>query len=131
MTTTLKVIKRVEVKTYVFEGIAVDVKIDYYRDTVSLVEREVNVQDYNKDTYKPKQWVFANRGREYLNPWIKIMTAMQHAVVEAQKELLAEDARVKKGKLDKEAVEIFKVLQEKGEEVAPSIPRPSRPSRRK
>lgn len=120
--TTLRVIKRVEIKTYVFEGIAVDVKIDYYRDTVSLVERDINIHDNNKDEYKGKQWLFANRGREYLNSWVKIMAAMQHAVVEAQKELLAEDARIRKSKNEKVLDDI--ISANKGEEV--EIGKPSK-----
>lgn len=52
--------KNLEIITYEYKGIKVTVKIDYDRGIISLVERA-------EQGYKPKKWVFADRGLEYLN----------------------------------------------------------------
>jgi hypothetical protein len=73
-------IKHLEIKTYEYCGISVTVKIDYNDDTISLVERKL-------DNYVKKEWIFINRGLEFMGSWIEILDAMKYAIEEAQKEL--------------------------------------------
>jgi hypothetical protein len=82
-------IKHLEIKTYEYCGIKVTVKIDYNDDTISLVEREL-------DNYVKKEWVFINRGLEFMSSWLDILDAMKYAIEEARKELKAyKDAKFK------------------------------------
>lgn len=82
--------KHLEIKTIEHKGVKVILKVDYDEATVSLVQYITN------RGYEVKNWVFANRGLEYLNPWLNILEAMSVAVKEGKKELeakLAEDSK--------------------------------------
>lgn len=87
--------KHLEVKTVEYKGISVMLEIDYDRGTVALIGDTMGNR-------KPKEWVFAGRGLEYMDPWLKIMDAMKFAVGVAKKDLeqdLAEKSAFKDEKL--------------------------------
>lgn len=69
--------KHFEIKTYVYQGINVQVAIDYDKGTISLTEGRVN----------PKKWVFAERTIEYMCGWQNILDAMKNAITLAESEL--------------------------------------------
>lgn len=66
-------------RAYSSYGITVVVELDFVNETISLV---------NKDGSK-KNWLFHERGVEYMNGWRNILHAMEHATAEAQKEMQA------------------------------------------
>ena len=68
-------------EVYVFQhyDVKVGVKINYPKNSVSLVEVA--------DTSLVKKWVFAERGIEYMGGWLQILEAMQEAVKDANKKL--------------------------------------------
>lgn len=70
-------------RTYNYRGVNVLVKLDFIESTVSLVERD----DNKESGFKPKDWLFADRGLEYLNGWRLILKAMDYAVEQAKKEM--------------------------------------------
>lgn len=74
--------KHVEIKTIEHKGINVTIKIDYDKGTASLVDAR-NMSG----NYPAKQWVFAERGLEYMNGWLDILYAMTEAVRECKKDL--------------------------------------------
>lgn len=85
--------KHVEIKTIEHKGIEVVVKIDFDAGTASLVEAQKGSMP---TVYGQKQWVFANRGLEYMQGWLNILEAMTVAVKECRKDLewkLAEDSK--------------------------------------
>jgi len=86
-------IKHLEIKTYEYCGIRVTVKIDYNDSTISLVEREL-------DNYVKKEWVFINRGLEFMGSWLDILDAMKYAIEEAREELKHYQVAKQKGKDD-------------------------------
>lgn len=80
--------KLVEIKEYDYNGIKVLVKINYIHNKVSLVESQ------NFENFNSKKWLFAERGVEYMIGWVNILEAMKYAIKEAEKDYLAELARV-------------------------------------
>ncbi len=70
-------------RVYTSYGISVVVELDFVKKTVSLTEKDGS----------PKSWNFAERTPEYLNGWRNIMHAMEYAVAEAQKEMIALTAK--------------------------------------
>ena len=72
--------KNLEIRTIEHKGVRVTIKINYDNGQASLVENQFN-------DYKRKQWIFAERGLEYMNGWSDILEAMQVAVKECKKEL--------------------------------------------
>jgi hypothetical protein len=66
-------------RVYSSYGISIVVELDFVNETISLVE---------KDGSK-KNWLFHERGVEYMNGWRNILRAMEHATAEAQKEMQA------------------------------------------
>jgi len=62
----------------------VTVKIDYIKNKISFVED--NSETWN---IKPKQWLFKDRGVEYMNGWINILQTMQEACEDAKQKYLA------------------------------------------
>lgn len=79
-----------EIKTIEHKGISVAVKIDYVQGTATLVDTEKK--------YQGKQWLFKDRGLEYMNGWLNILEAMQEAVKVCKADLekdLAEKSRLK------------------------------------
>lgn len=64
-------------RVYSKNGIDVVVQIDFIKREVSLTDRDGN----------KKQWLFHARSSQYLNGWKAILSAMDHAISEAQKEL--------------------------------------------
>jgi predicted transcriptional regulator of viral defense system len=71
--------KILEVYIFQYCDVKVGVKINYPKNSVSLVE--VN------DTNLIKKWVFAERGVEYMGGWLEILTAMQEAIKDANKKI--------------------------------------------
>lgn len=85
--------KHLEIKTVEHKGISITVKIDYDKGDVSLVESVVG-------GYGKKEFVFADRGLEYIQGWLNILDAMKHSVETAKKDLeadLAEKSAFKEG----------------------------------
>lgn len=66
-------------RIYTHNGISVVVEIDFSKKKVSFVE----------STGGRKDWVFYNRGPEYLDGWVRIMEAMAFATKEARSALAA------------------------------------------
>ena len=102
--------KRLEVLTFEYKGIKVDVKIDYIAKTVSLVD--LNSHSVYKCETINKNWVFVGRTLDYMNGWLNILDAMKYAVTEAKKLLehdLAEETKFQFETMDK----IEKLLTEK------------------
>ena len=96
--------KHLEVRTIEHKGIKVTVLIDYDNAMVSLVEKD----SFRGGTFQKKQWIFANRGLEYMKGWLNIIEAMQFAVKECQKCLeanLAEKTAFKNKKIIEDFVE--------------------------
>ncbi len=79
---TNKVENLLTIKRYYFKGIGVNVRIDYSKKTVDLVE-----WDKIADDYVPKRWIFTGRTLEYMAGWRLILDAMDYAVASATKEL--------------------------------------------
>jgi len=79
-------------RVYRLDGISVIVKIDFKNKELSLVDRDL----------KRKQWLFAERGLEYMHGWQRILEAMQYAIGEATKEL--------QKRQDEDTVELMKLL---------------------
>lgn len=73
--------KNLEIKTIEHKGVSVTVKIDYDLGTVSLVQRD------KSGSFTTKNWIFQDRGLEYMNGWLDILKAMSVAVEEGKKEL--------------------------------------------
>jgi hypothetical protein len=69
-------------RIYRYKGVAVIVEIDFIKKTISFVEAS-----NEHGSFKNKKWIFAQRGVEYMNGWRMILQAMDHAIVEATKEL--------------------------------------------
>jgi len=87
-----------EVIEYDYKGIKVCVKINHIAGKVSLVDRA----SYDWQSIEKKQWIFADRGLEYMKGWQTILDAMKYAIAEATKILekdLAESSRFKNGDL--------------------------------
>jgi hypothetical protein len=72
--------KNLEIKTIEHKGVTVTYKIDYDAGRASLVE-------FQNNGWKKKEWIFAERGLEYMNGWQDILEAMQVAVKECKKAL--------------------------------------------
>lgn len=85
--------KHLEIKTIEHKGIRVRIKINYDTSVASLVEWQPA-----NDSTKVKEWIFANRGLEYMGSWINIIEAMAHAVRQCQKDLEADLAEKSKFK---------------------------------
>ena len=90
---TTKIIK--ETLAYTAYDITVYVKINYDKNKISLVE-----PNGNYGAYKAKQWVFADRGVEYMNGWKNILKAMQEAISFAEQKLLKYQEEEKKAMED-------------------------------
>ena len=99
-------IKHLEVKTYEYCGINVTVKIDYDNNSISLIERVRGIIAGNAMPFAIKNWVFAERGLEFMPAWIQILDAMQYAIKEATKEL--ED--YKEAKLKEKSEDVMNAL---------------------
>lgn len=76
-----KTYKFKEVYQFIYNDINIFVKIDYRNNKISLVEPF----DKGKGKFKPKDWLFADRGVEFMEGWINILKAMQAAVEDAKK----------------------------------------------
>lgn len=95
-------IELLTIKKYEFtDGTVVYVKIDFSKNKVSLV-------DQNGANFK---WLFAERGAEYMNGWLNILSAMQYAVRAARDELLAWQ-KAKEDKDTKQVIDIMVALSE-------------------
>ena len=90
---TTKIIK--ETIAYTAYDITVYVKINYDKNKISLVEPSGNY-----GAYKAKNWVFADRGVEYMNGWKNILKAMQEAISFAEQKLLNYQHEEEKANVD-------------------------------
>ena len=104
-------IKHLEVKTYEFYNIRVMVEINYDLKQISLVEKTSNC-NYNDFSTKLKAYVFVRRGLEYMNGWRNVLSAINYAIDEAQKELEEYLKQIKNYK-DGKAVEGESVIIDK------------------
>lgn len=72
------------IRKYEFtDGTVILVKIDRAHNEISFVDETV------RGVYQPKKWLFAERGVEYMNGWLNILSCMRYAVEDAKKELEA------------------------------------------
>lgn len=76
--------KNLEIKTIEHKGVKVTVKIDYDLGKASLVERN------RLGNFTTKNWIFQDRGLEYMNGWKEIIEAMAEAVKICKKDLEAD-----------------------------------------
>jgi hypothetical protein len=76
---TTRNVEQLEIYDHHYKGIAVRVKIDYPNAEVSLLDGK----------NEPKDWRFARRTPEYLNPWLNILDAMKSAIKEAKEKVEA------------------------------------------
>ena len=90
-------------KMYEYNGIKVAVRINFKQKTISLVEDTGPEQE----KMKIKNWTFARRGLEYIQPWQRILTAMGYAIRDASAELQEYEDR-----LAQEALEFAEALNE-------------------
>lgn len=65
--------KNLEIRTIEHKGVKVTIRIDYDKGNASLME-------YIDNRWKPKRWLFTDRGLEYMNGWQDILEAMQESV---------------------------------------------------
>lgn len=89
----MKIRKITETKTYTTNDVDVNVRINFYDNKISLVDRDG----------RDKQWLFANRGVEFMNGWLNILEAMKVAVKEAKIEYeneLAETSKFSKNNFE-------------------------------
>jgi len=88
-------IKHLEIKSYQYGDISVTVKIDYDNQKISLVEKE-----WNSPNIQNKKWVFADRGLDFKNGWLNILTAMKYAIEQSFMELESYNKMKAKEKMD-------------------------------
>lgn len=89
--------KNLEIRTIEHKGVKVTIRIDYDKGTASLME-------YRNESWKKKEWIFADRGLEYMTGWQNVIEAIQVAVAECKKELekdFAEKSRFKEEFIEK------------------------------
>lgn len=72
------------IRAYTHKGIVVLVELDFIKKTITLLERN---EKFDTSEYKPKKWVFAEREVKYMDGWLLILEAMEHAVKAAKKEM--------------------------------------------
>jgi hypothetical protein len=85
--------RNLEIRTIEHKGVKVTIRIDYDKGTASLMERSL------RGDWVAKNWLFQDRGLEYMNGWQDILEAMKMAVAECKKELekdLAEKTKFSK-----------------------------------
>lgn len=106
-------IELVSIRKYEFnDGTTIHVKIDFEMNKVSFVEPEIAKLG---NDFKPKKWLFAERGVEYMAGWYNILGAMQFCVLEAKKELEAYQKTKKQKTIDiLVAVQAAREAAEKG-----------------
>lgn len=101
-----------KIKKYEFsDGTTLHVKIDFENNRVSFVEPDIRKVDA---PYRNKEWLFAERGVEYMNGWLNIMGAMRYVVREARDELEAWQ-KAQKDKKTKQIIDIMVALAEEKE----------------
>lgn len=89
--------KNLEIRTIEHKGVKVTIRIDYDKGTASLME-------FRNESWKKKEWIFVDRGLEYMTGWQNVIEAMQVAVKECKKELekdLAEKSKFKEELVNK------------------------------
>lgn len=67
---------------YTLYGISIDIEVDRQSKTATIVE-----WNGSKGQYVPKEFQFAKRTVEYMDGWIAIFRALEHAVQMAKVEL--------------------------------------------
>lgn len=89
------IIKHYEVKSYKHLGIKIRIAIDYDREKISLLDQA--------ETSKPKRWLFAERGLEYMDGWQDILSAMKYAI-----EMATDELRTSVKAKEKKVADLFK-----------------------
>lgn len=97
--------KHLEIITVEHKGIEICLKIDYDTGLISIVDGNKNAQ---YGLYGKKNWVFMERGVEYMQGWLDILDAMKKAVTEA-KRLVEEDVKKKDAEVEKQHLRIAKL----------------------
>lgn len=82
----------VTIRKYNFNGVIVHIKIDRANNRVTIVQPVTNKE------FTTKQYIFANRGVEYMNGWINILGALQEAIRDARDDILAYQKKEAKAK---------------------------------
>lgn len=70
----MKTTRNIEIYTITTGDVSVIVKIDYLNNEISLLD-----QNYGK-----KNYVFVERGVEYMNSWLNVLKAMEVAIRDAK-----------------------------------------------
>lgn len=90
--------KHLEIESIELDGVIVTYKIDYDAETVSLIEKQG--KNHNDINWVPKQWVFNKREIEYMEGWIKILKAIENAIIFAKGKLADHIEKKQKEKED-------------------------------
>lgn len=88
----MKIRKLSEIKMYTFNGINITIHIDFYNNKISIIKEN------GQGKYLPKDFIFAERGVEYMNGWVNILDAMKSAIKKAKEEYEYELAETSKFK---------------------------------
>ena len=83
---------------FIYKGISVYVKVDYLNNLISLVEP----WKLEQGKFQKKNWIFADRGVEYMQDWLNILEAMAWAIEDAKEKYeanLAEESKFKEDKI--------------------------------
>ena len=67
-----------EIYNFTHGDITITVKIDYYNNKISFMD------SCGGGVFKKKEWLFADRGVEYMQGWREILEAMNLATQDAQ-----------------------------------------------
>lgn len=91
-------------ETYIFthKGIDIWVILDYGNNKITLGEP----LDMVESSFKAKEWIFKDRGFEYMHAWVVILEAMQEAIKDAQKRYETENALSNK-RIEKNLIDVF------------------------
>lgn len=95
--------KHLEIKTKEYNGINITTKIDFDSGRASMMET------HNLDFVK--NWVFANRGLEFMNGWLGILKSMELCVLDMKKEL-EHDLAIKSAFKKKDQAGINKIIRD-------------------
>lgn len=87
-----------EIKKLEYKGISIFVRLAYEDRTISFIEKIPYVgsnHPYKSEwTSKKKEWVFADRGPEYMDGWCDILDAMKYAAGWAKRKFAEYDKKV-------------------------------------
>lgn len=95
-----------EIIEFEHKGVRVDIELNYETSRATFVEF-----DDLADFWKPKRYLFAARGVEYLGGWVLIFEALQEATKLADEKLREQEAIRDKEATDK-AIDLMVALSE-------------------